>query len=89
MQELECKISAYLSKEELEKFNYQVLAHGGTMSAYIRDMLGFDVRPRGASKGPRKKKEQQAKTVKSKRAGKEKRSRQSTPKPREQLSFLD
>lgn len=51
MQELKCKISAYLSEQELEKFNYQVMARGVTQSAYIREMLGFDVRPRGAPKG--------------------------------------
>jgi hypothetical protein len=76
MQEVRCRISAYLSEEELEKFNYWVMARGVTVSAYIREMLGFDVRGRGAPKGPRKKKAQPTKPVKSKRAGKEKESRQ-------------
>jgi hypothetical protein len=84
-----CKISSYLNEEEFRDFNRSVLARGVTQSGYIREMLGFEVKPRGAPKGPRKKKAEQAKPVKSNRAGKEKRSRQSTPKPREQLSFLD
>jgi hypothetical protein len=84
------KISAYLNKEELRQFNLFVKARGVTQSGYIREMLGFDVRPRGAPKGPRKKKAPQAKTTKSKRAGKEKGSRQSTAKSRmPQLPFLD
>jgi hypothetical protein len=84
------KISAYLNEEELRQFKLFVKARGVTESAYIREMLGFDVRLRGAPKGPRKKKERQAKPVKSKRVGKEKGSRQSTAKVRlPQLPFLD
>jgi hypothetical protein len=58
VQEARCKISAYLSEEELEKFHIQRRARGDiTMSGYIREMLGFDVRERGAPTGPRKKNE--------------------------------
>jgi hypothetical protein len=90
VQELKYKISAYLSEEELEKFNYRVMARGVTTSAYIREMLSFDIRERGAPKGPRRKKEQQAKPVKSKRAAKEKGSRKSAAKLRmSQLPFQD
>ena len=91
MQEATCKISAYLSDEELEKFNKQMMARGRvTVSGYIREMLGFDPRGRGAPKGPRKKKAQPVKPVKSKRAGKEKGSRQSAAKAiMPQLPFLD
>ena len=90
MQELKYKISAYLSEEELKKFNVQVMARGLTESMYIREMLGFDIRGRGAPKGPRKKKAQQAKAAKAKQAGKEKQSRQSSAKSRlSQLSLLD
>jgi hypothetical protein len=64
------KISAYLNKDELQNFMVWVRARDAGQSGYIREMLGFEVRPRGAPKGPRKKKEQQAKTVKSNRAGK-------------------
>jgi hypothetical protein len=85
-----CKISAYLNQEELRDFNRSVLAHGGTMSAYIREMLGFDPRKRGAPKGPRQKKAPQPKTVKSKRAGKEKGRHQGAAKLRmPQLPFQD
>ena len=90
MKEKLCKISAYLNKEELRQFNLWVLARGVTQSAYIREMLGFDVRGRGAPKGPRKKKAAQAKAAKSKRAEKKKGSRQSAPKLRApQLPFPD
>jgi hypothetical protein len=90
VQELKYKISAYLSEEELRDFNRSVLARGATQSGYIREMLGFDVRPRGAPKGPRKKKTQQAKAVKSKRDGKENGSRKSAAKSRlPLLPFVD
>ena len=84
------KISAYLNEDELRQFKLFVKARGVTESAYIREMLGFDVRPRGAPKGPRKKKERQAKPATSKRARKEKGGRQSTAKVRmPQLPFPD
>jgi hypothetical protein len=85
-----CKISAYLNQEEMRDFNRSVMARGAGQSGYIREMLGFDVRQRGAPKGPRKKKTQQVKPVKSKRAAKEKGTRQSAVKSRmPQLPFMD
>jgi hypothetical protein len=89
VQEVKCKISAYLSKEELKKFNLSVLARGVTQSAYIREMLGFDVRERGRPKGSRKQKAPQAKATRTKPIGQEKKSRKSASKRRVQLSFLD
>lgn len=50
-----CKISAYLNKEELEKFRLMVKARDLTESMFIREMLGFDLRGRGAPKGQREK----------------------------------
>jgi hypothetical protein len=64
------KVSAYLTKEELRQFNLSVMARGAGQSGYIREMLGFDIRPRGAPKGPRKKKSQKAKAVQAKTTGK-------------------
>lgn len=64
-----CKVSAYLSPEEMKLFMRQVAARGVGQSAFIREMLGFDVRPRGAPKGKRKAKlEQGVKRSESKRA---------------------
>lgn len=90
MQEAKCKISAYLSEEELEKFNKQMMARGDvTVSGYIREMLGFDPRELGRPKGSHKQEAPQAKATKAKPDAKEKKSRKSTPKRRVQLSFLD
>jgi hypothetical protein len=75
MREAKCKISAYLTEEERRQFEHQVLARGVTESAYIREMLGFDLRRRGAPKGPRQKKAAQPQAVKP-RAARKKRSRQ-------------
>jgi hypothetical protein len=55
-----CKISSYLDEEELRKFRLMVKARGITESMFIREMLGFDVRQRGAPKGPRPGKKAQA-----------------------------
>jgi hypothetical protein len=71
------KVSAYLNKEELRQFNLSVMARGAGQSGYIREMLGFDVRPRGAPKGPRKQKVEQVKAAKARSAVKEKGSRKS------------
>ena len=50
------KISSYLNAEELGKFKQMVRGRGSlTDSMFIREMLGFDVRPRGAPKGKREK----------------------------------
>lgn len=90
MEEKLHKVSAYLTKDELREFELFVKARGATQSGYIREMLGFDIRERGAPKGPRKQKAEHAKQVKSKRAGKEKESKQGTAKlSAPQLPFLD
>jgi len=88
------KISAYLNETELSEFNRSVMARGAGQSAYIREMLGFEVRPRGAPKGPRKKKEPEAsppktRAAKTKVAVKKKAERKRPAAPREQLSLLD
>lgn len=49
------KISSYLNKEELRQFMLWVRARGVGQSGFIREQLSFDVRPRGAPKGKRKK----------------------------------
>jgi hypothetical protein len=74
------KVSAYLNTEELRQFNLWVKARGVTQSAYIREMLSFDIRERGAPKGPRQKKAQakRSRPVRRKRSGK-----------LSQISFLD
>jgi hypothetical protein len=83
------KISAYLNKEELRQFMVWVRARGVGQSGFIREQLSFDVRPRGAPKGPRKKAEK-AKPAKAKEAGKKKVGRASAAKMRaSQLSLLD
>lgn len=58
MEEKLYKISAYLKKEELRQFMTWVRARGVSQSGFIREQLTFDVRPRGAPKGPRKKAKQ-------------------------------
>jgi hypothetical protein len=69
MKEAKCKVSAYLDEEEMKLFERQVAARGVGQSAFIREMLGYDVRPRGAPKGKRKAKlEQGVKRSESKRA---------------------
>jgi hypothetical protein len=88
------KVSAYLNAEELREFNRSVIARGAGQSAYVREMLGFEVRPRGAPKGPRKKKPPEAgptkkRAAKTKAAVKKKAERKRPGTPREQLSFLD
>jgi hypothetical protein len=88
------KISAYLDDEELRQFNLQVMARGAGESGYIREMLGFSVRHRGAPKGPRKKKEPEAgqtkkRAAKTKVAAKKKAGRKRPTSPQEQLSFLE
>ena len=55
MEERLYKISAYLTKEEWGQFQLWVKAHGVSQSGFIREQLSFDVGPRGAPKGPRKK----------------------------------
>ena len=70
MEEKLYKISAYLNEEEWRQFNLWVKARGITQSGFIREHLSFDVRPRGAPKGPRKNKTGQAKAMKPKNAGK-------------------
>jgi hypothetical protein len=47
------KIAAYQNNEELCTFKLRVMASGLTESMYIREMLSFDVRGRGAPKGKR------------------------------------
>lgn len=96
------KVSAYLNAEELREFNRSVLARAAGKSGYIREMLGFEVRPRGAPKGPRKKKKPEAGATKKKRAVKARaavKSEAITEKneakiegpiaPKAQLSFLE
>ena len=84
------KISVYLNAEELRQFKLWVKARGLTESMYIREMLGFDVRPRGAPKGPRKKKAEQVKAAKARPDVKEKGSRKSAVKSKAPLlPFLD
>lgn len=73
MREAKNRVSAYLTDEELRQFNLQKMARGGvTESAYIREMLGFDVRRRGAPKGPRKKTAQKEKASKAKAVSRKK-----------------
>jgi hypothetical protein len=84
------KISAYLNKEELRQFNLFKKARGVTQSGYIREMLGFEVRPRGAPKGPRKKKAPQPKIAKAKPAREVKEVKPRAAKPGlSQLSLLE
>ncbi len=88
------KISSYLDDEELRLFKLQMKARGVTESAYIREMLGFDVRRRGSPPGPRKKKAPQAETprpkaTKSKAAGKKKKKQPSAEEARPSLPFPD
>jgi negative regulator of replication initiation len=73
MREAKNRVSAYLTDEELRQFNLLKMARGHiTESAFIREMLGFDVRPRGAPKGPRRKKAQKAQASKAKAVRKKK-----------------
>ncbi len=44
-------VKAYLDKEEKRLFRSWVQARGVSESAYIREMLSFEVKPRGAPKG--------------------------------------
>jgi hypothetical protein len=96
------KISSYLNAEELRVFKLGVKARGLTESMYIREMLSFDVRPRGAPKGKREKisKVKSAKSTKPARgAAKSRSSKKAAGKKRddsavkkdtkEQLSFLE
>jgi hypothetical protein len=88
------KVSAYLNAEELREFNRSVMARAAGQSGFIREMLGFEIRPRGAPKGPRKKKPPEAgptkkRAAKTKAAVKKKAERKRPGAPREQLSFLD
>jgi hypothetical protein len=85
------KISSYLDDEELHKFRQMVKARGITESMFIREMLGFDVRQRGAPKGHRRKKKAHSpKPVKSKRSARIDEQRPVTRHSGEsQLSFLD
>jgi hypothetical protein len=73
MKKAEHRVSAYLTDEELRQFDLQKTARGRiTESAFIREMLGFDVRRPGAPKGPRQKKGKQTQSAKPKRAKKKK-----------------
>jgi len=84
------KISAYLNKEEWRQFRLWVKARGVTQSGFIREQLSFDVRPRGAPKGPRQKQAVQAKATKPKQAGKKKQDTSTTaPARKHQLSLLE
>lgn len=60
-----CKIASYLNQEEMKKFKLMLAGRGLTESMFIREMLGFDVRKRGAPKGKR---EQTSKTNGKKKA---------------------
>lgn len=84
------KIAAYLDKEELKLFMAQVSARGVGQSGFIREMLGFEVRPRGAPKGQRKKCKTE-KFVSSTKASRVSKSKQvkKAPEGKAQLSFLD
>jgi hypothetical protein len=85
-----CKIAAYLNQEELRKFRLMVKARGLSESMFIREMLGFEIRPRGAPKGPRKNRAKQAKPAKRKQPVKKREHRVRTQSQRaSQLSFLD
>lgn len=83
------KISAYLTDHEMEEFMRHVRMRGAGQSGLIREMLGFAVRPRGAPKGPRKKKQtdksQSAAKASKASKGQEKKSAQG----KTQLSLLD
>jgi hypothetical protein len=88
------KISSYLNKEELRQFMVWVRARGVGQSGFIREQLSFDVRPRGAPKGKRKKAPRKlarlAKTTKPKVATKQNRNQSSATESRDtQLSLLD
>ena len=68
-----CAAHGILTDVELRQFNLQKMARVPvTESAFIREMLGFDVRRPGAPKGPRKKKARSSQAVKP-RATKKKR----------------
>ena len=84
------KISAYLNPEEHRTFKLRVKASGLTESMYIREMLSFDVTPRGAPKGPRKKKQinKSASPAKPNRPSK-KRQETKPAQGKTQLSLLD
>jgi hypothetical protein len=88
------KIAAYLDKEELRQFMLWVRARGVSQSGFIREQLSFDVRPRGAPQGKRKKVPrkiaQLAKPAKPKVAAKKSRNQSSVAELRDtQLSLLD
>jgi hypothetical protein len=84
-----CKISAYLNKEELEKFRHMVKVRDLTESMLIREMLGFDIRPRGAPKGPRQKKQtEKSVSTKAGRSSKLKKANKSQ-QGKSQLTFLE
>lgn len=85
-----CKIAAYLNQEELRKFRLMVKARGLSESMFVREMLGFEIRPRGAPKGPRKNRAKQAKPAKKKRPAKKgERLARVQSQRASQLSFLD
>lgn len=66
-----------------------VKARDLTESMFIREMLGFDVRPRGAPKGPRKKKVKPARSAKPKVTRGKRGSRPKAVTRESQLSLLD
>jgi hypothetical protein len=67
-----------------------VEARGVGQSGFIREQLSFDVRPRGAPKGPRKKKAEKTKPVKRKVTVKKIGARSSAAQQgKSQLTFLD
>lgn len=83
------KISAYLDDAELKKFRLMIKARGDiTESAFIREMLGFEVKQRGAPKGKRKQKIKETTKKKSTKAKKVVQKKARSEKL-DQLSFLD